>query len=239
MVQPWLERSDLDSPSDPFAEYAINSATWILWGLSGRKYNGVSEITEQYVCRDYDLPLGCAPLDKTRFQNAAGFYGYFVPPQLYGTQAGYGIRFKLRQQPVRKISAVHIGEVLLPSSSYYIRNSSELVISGNYCSSLCDGPLVTYKYGVHPPDSGKLAAIDLANELIKAYNGADCDLPDNVTSVTRQGVSFEIFDPNMFLESGQLGLRSADLFLAVSNPGKAKKPAKVFSPDDPIGYTRR
>ena len=240
MVQPWLEPADLDNPSDPYAEYAINAATYILWGLSGRKYHGVSHITEQYVCPEYDVPLGCSWEDSGSFLNQYGFSSYLVPSYIDIHHQDFGTRFRLRQQPVRKIDTISVGGVVLPSASYVLRNGADVMIQSGSCSSLCEGPIVTYTYGVPPPDAGKLAAIELANELIKGYNNdGDCALPKNTTNITRQNLTITVFDPESFLDKGRLGIYSADLFIAVSNPGRAKKPAKVFSPDYPTGYTKR
>jgi hypothetical protein len=237
MVNPWLELADLDSPSDPYAEYAIDMASFVLWSLSGRKYSGTRTITEQYVCPQSDLPIGCTQIDTNIYYNPAiGVNSYVLPSYLFSTSS-IGTRFKLRQKPVRSISSVHVAGTEIPSGSYYIRNSSELVITT--LASLCEGPLVTYTYGVKPPFAGKLAAIELANNFVRAYNGLECDLPERVQSIQRQGLSIEMLDPEQFLDNNRTGLYKVDLFLQAANPGKSLKPAKVFSPDFPRGYTRR
>ena len=240
MVAHWLDFSDLDSPSDPYAEYAIDTASFILWSLSGRKYTGVRTTTEQYVCPEYDTPTGCYWENERVFVNAAGgFNGFVVPSHLVQTHQSYGTRFRLRRQPVRKIHEISIGGQILPSGSYYIRNRAEAVIEPAQCGGLCDGPLVTYTYGVPPPSAGKLAAIELANELILDYNGdGACNLPSRISDIQRQGISIQIYDPQEFLDKGRLGLFKVDLFLASVNPGRALKPARVVSPDMPRGYHR-
>lgn len=239
MVQPWVELDELDNPSDPYAELAIDSATYILWALSGRKYGGVNTTTEQYVCPQYDLPVGCSWETNEHFYTINGYNGYVVPPHLVTGSQKYGTRFRLRNRPVRKIHSVSIDGQELPSGSYYIRNTSELVISYSYCSSLCDGPEVTYTYGVRPPSLGRLAAIEMANEYVKYFNNEECSLPERVTSVQRKGISIEMYDPADFLDKGRIGLQLADTFIATTNPGRALKPAKVFSPDLPRGYSKR
>jgi hypothetical protein len=72
-----------------------------------------------------------------------------------------------------------------------------------------------------------------AIELIKAWEGDDCALPDRVTSVTRQGISYTILDNQDFLENFRTGIYVIDLFLKTANPAKALAPSKVFSPDMP------
>lgn len=239
MPELWIDIGELDNPSDPYAEYAAYTATYILWALSGRKYHGVSEITEQYVCPEYDIPANCSWVGHNTYRTYSGIYGYISDVTGINHQALH-TRIRLRQQPVRKIVSLHVGGSAIPSANYHVRNASDLVIDSGSCSfSLCDAPEVTYKYGVAPPSAGKLAALDLANELVKGYNGDSCELPSNVVSIQRQGVSIEMFDPADFLDRGRIGLYSVDLFIAVSNPGKAKKPAKIFSPDKPRGITYR
>lgn len=230
MVQPWLEPKDLDNPSDPKAYLAIDSATYILWALSGRKYHGVSEVTEQYVCPDFDLPVGCSWETSRRFLAPQGHYGYVYDRHV----GGMPTRIRLRQQPVRKIVRVEIGGTEIPSANYQIRNSAEIVLAATSCSN----PTITYKYGAPPPVLGKMAAIELANEMLKAYNNdGSCELPKRVSSIQRQGMSIEVYDPAEFLDRGRIGLTLSDFFVASVNPGRAHKPAKVFSPDMPRGYT--
>jgi hypothetical protein len=72
-----------------------------------------------------------------------------------------------------------------------------------------------------------------AIELIKLWEGDDCALPDRVTSVSRQGVSYTILDNQDFLENFRTGIYVIDLFLKTANPAKALAPSKVFSPDIP------
>jgi hypothetical protein len=233
----WIEVGELDNPDDPYADYAAHSATYILWALSGRKYHGVSEITEQYVCPEYDIPANCSWVGHRTYRTADGVFGYIQDGL---NHQSLHTRIRLRQQPVRKIVSLSLGGSAIPSGSYFLRNGSDLVVNTGTCNfSLCDAPEVTYKYGVAPPSAGKLAALDLANELVKGYNGEACELPSNVVSIQRQGVSIEMFDPADFLDRGRIGLYSVDLFIAVSNSAKANKPAKVFSPDKPRGYTLR
>lgn len=237
MPELWIDVGELDNPDDPYADYAVHAATYILWSLSGRKYHGVSTITERYICPEYDIPANCSWVGHQTFRTADGVFGY-VPDGI--NHQALHTRFRLRQQPVRKIVSLSVGGSAVPSGSYSLRNGSDLVVNTGTCNfSLCDSPEVTYKYGVAPPSAGKLAAIDLANELVKGYNGETCELPSNVVSIQRQGVSIEMFDPAEFLDRGRIGLYSVDLFIAVSNPAKANKPAKIFSPDKPRGYTSR
>lgn len=145
---------------------------------------------------------------------------------------------RLRQQPVISVESVtQLGKVLDPVS-YTLRNNAYLV-RANSMPWLLDSfndLTVVYTYGLNPPSAGIRAAIRFANELILAEAGSsNCSLPERITSVSRQGVSMTVMDPQDFLEKGRIGIYEVDLFLAAVNPNKAKKRPKVFSVDQPRG----
>jgi hypothetical protein len=82
--------------------------------------------------------------------------------------------------------------------------------------------------------AGKMAARTLAMEFAKLWAGDDdCQLPQRITSVSRQGVSFTILDNQEFIEELRTGLYAVDLFLKTTNPDNARRKSKVFSPDAP------
>src|SRR5690606_31540367 len=133
---------------------------------------------------------------------------------------------RLRGSPVRKDTRVTRDGVDLPSDTYKIVNGSILQLTGT-SQDVC-GLEVTYTYGVGVPVSGQRAARSLARELVKGWSGSEeCMLPDRVTNVSRQGISFTVMDPQDFLDDGRTGVYEVDLFLRASNPDKARKPARV------------
>jgi hypothetical protein len=82
--------------------------------------------------------------------------------------------------------------------------------------------------------AGRMAARTLALEFAKLWAGDDdCALPQRITSVSRQGVSYTILDQQDFIDELKTGLYAVDLFLKSVNPDKARAKAKVFSPDTP------
>jgi hypothetical protein len=91
---------------------------------------------------------------------------------------------------------------------------------------------VSFTWGQDPPQAGKTAANILATEFIAAVTpGMTCHLPARVTSITRQGVSFTVLDPQTFLNEGRTGIYTVDLFLKAYNPnGQIRRPM-VWSPD--------
>jgi hypothetical protein len=241
-TRPWIDVSELAQPSDPDAQLAIDAASQILFQLSGQKYAGIFEVTEQYTCETTGAPVGC-------YWDAGekAYWNPFVGTWVYVMEPGRGRQnrllegeyIKLRGVPVTEIVSVSIGGSALPSASYELLNASIVGRVGDgYSWGLCSSPVITYRYGVAPPALGRIAARRLANELILSLQGGDCRLPSTVTSVSRQGMSFEIIDPQQFLDGGKLGVYEIDLFLATVNPGKAKKRPRVFSPDMRRPYRR-
>lgn len=58
----------------------------------------------------------------------------------------------------------------------------------------------------------------LAREFVTACAGGTCRLPRTVTQLSRQGVSYQIYDPGQIYTSGKTGLSECDLWLASINP---------------------
>lgn len=109
---------------------------------------------------------------------------------------------------------------------------------GGGCWDPC-GMTVEYRWGVRPPVLGKLAVAALAEQFVKAVVcPEECRLPERITSVSRQGVSFQVFDPQDFMNEGRVGIYSVDMFLKSVNPDRAQKRARVWSPDMPQGRSR-
>lgn len=226
----WVTVSDLDEQyqDSVFAEDAVKAASYLMWVLSGRKYTGVTTTTEHYI--------RFAPLVNTRLiQEASIVYSHIdetIP--LVKPWAANETSIRLRGQPVTQIHAVRngAGGIVDPDDYYLVDHSSvylyrpALIIPADI--------EVTYTYGIDPPVLGKMAARRVATEFIKLWTGSeDCALPERVTSVSRQGVSYTILDSQDFLQEMRLGIYEIDLFLKTVNPNKAQKRSKVFSPDVP------
>lgn len=93
---------------------------------------------------------------------------------------------------------------------------------------------VTYTYGKQPPPLILRAIEVLATEIQKSIDGdTSCALPKRVTSITRQGVSMTILDPQKFFDEGRTGIYEVDLAIVTYNPTRAKARARVFSPAHP------
>lgn len=90
---------------------------------------------------------------------------------------------------------------------------------------------VDYVYG-GPPTAEVQSAIDeLAQQLdLAVTGGAGCKLPERVTNVAREGLTWTVLDPQQFLEGGKTGLYFPDLVISMwGNQVRAR--AKVYSPE--------
>lgn len=241
MTNLWVSPADLETSyaSSVYANEACQVASYILWAMSGRKYSGTTTVTERYY----------TSINSFRYQggSAKDFYPHMVGGRIFNVptedwnDSAYQSdgtsslsRIRLRGRPVHKVHLVRSGYdgKIIAEDAYYLAEHSTLIAykgvpwpPGNV--------EVTYTYGQQPPAAGRAAARILAMELIKSWEGENCALPDRITSVTRQGVSYTVLDSQDFLESLRTGIYAIDLFLKTSNPAKALAPSKVFSPDVP------
>ena len=230
----WATTDDLSESvrTDPRADEAIAASSHILWGLSGRKYSGAHSVVEFYDSRQglgWTGRLGSVQAQAI-LQTAPG-----DPVCL---DCGFPHKMRLRHQPVQRVLSVQINGTLVDPSEYALINRSSLgfPLSRLACGASC--VRVAYIWGVNPPAGGRAACVRMAEQFLLAWNNDDdCRFPTRVTNVTRQGVSWTILDPQDFLNDGRTGLYEVDLFLKTTNPDKARRPARVFSPDLPRAQT--
>lgn len=220
MATLWISAEETIDPTGPYTESAVEFSSLILYKLSGEKYPGVSTTTEVYTAGNSTITTSSAQVIQGNMYNLSR-----------GSSGNRNL--KLRNAPVRSVISVKFMGRVLDPSEYSLRNGSYLVRTNGVPWSL--DPVneleVTYRFGTAPPLSGKRAALRLANEFILSDKGSpNCSLPERISSVARQGVSYTIMDPQEFLSNGKVGIYEVDLFLAAVNPTKAKKRAKIFVP---------
>lgn len=230
----WVVPADLgaDWEDSEYAAEACQAASYLMWTLSGRKYSGTHTVTERYV--------RFTPLINTRLLQEAAVINSRVNKALQIVEPWVmaETRIRLRGQFVKEIITIRnvAGDIVTPDS-YYLVEQGYIQFSEGALIVPADIE-VTYTYGSEPPVMGKMAARRVAIEFIRLWTGdEDCALPQRVTSVSRQGVSYTILDSQDFLQEMRLGIYEVDLFLKANNPNKAQKRAKVFSPD--ISMARR
>lgn len=248
-----VARLGAEAPKDASGQVTLDdsmqAAVELLYSLSGRQYPG----TVSAVVRPTSKPAQVTDMMWNRNLLTAGF-GYafgWNPSWMWGLCAGCGYgagccgptSIGLGRSPIIGINEVMIdGEVIDPSE-YRIDDGKWLV--RQVC---CDGwptcqdmscPLgepntfgVDFKFGQNPPVAGQIAATILASEFYKAATpGLACSLPTRITSITRQGISFAILDPQTFLTDGLTGNYQVDLFIKAYNPNKQIRRPMVWSPD--------
>lgn len=236
----WIQPSELGSYANTeYAQEACETASFLLWAMSGRKYTGEVTVTERYVCAKRAYRLG--PSSKNYYGVLIAGEVYNIPItdfQEYAELVSDGLspesRIRLRGRPVTKIHTVRTrdGRILDPSS-YYLVDHSTIQAAAGVPWTPCNVE-ITYTYGSVIPASGKMAARTLAMEFAKLWAGdEDCALPQRVTSISRQGVSYTLLDSQDFIDDVRTGLYAVDLFLKTVNPDKARAKSRVFSPDVP------
>ena len=239
----WVTPEELGTyTNSDYAYEACKSASYLLWGMSGRKYSGLTTVTERYVS-SYDpyLRSGGSSLtytpvlvDGNIVNIASGGFNRYADDDFQGDGTSANSRVRLRGRKVVKIHTLRDldGNIIEPSKYYLSDHSTILGVPGaGWSPSQVE---VTYTYGTPPPTAGRAAARVLATELVKLYEDDDtCALPQRVTSISRQGVSYTVLDNQDFIDELKTGIYAIDLFLKTVNPDKARARARVFSPDQP------
>lgn len=239
----WVTPEELGThSSSDYAYDACKTASHLLWAMSGRKFSGITTVTERYVSsfdpylrssgstKNYTPVLINGTVENIASNGISGLYGQ----DFQGDGTAASSRLRLRGRKVVKIHTVRqLDGTIVDPSKYYLSDHSVLVgVAGSgWFSSRVE---VTYTYGSPPPTSGRTAARLFATELVKLYENDDtCALPQRVTSISRQGVSYTVLDQQDFIDDGKTGLYAVDLFIKTSNPDKARARSRVFTPDIP------
>lgn len=212
---------------------ACEFATQMLWSQSGRKFHTGTVATERYIVdRTWISPYTLTPVrGSVVYDRDWGVY--IVDPYDWNNR-----KIRLDGVPIKSIGSVTSladGRVLDPSE-YTVINKAFLQLDG----PIPRGIEISYTYGQEPPKTGRMAAKVMATQFFYLWSGREehCSLPDRVTSVTREGVSWVLLDNQDFLDDLKTGIYIVDMFLKSVNPDKARVKAKVFSVDMPRGRRR-
>lgn len=192
----WVDPTTLSTDDPDLAETAAISATYALWRLSGERFHG-----DQCWIDDYRTIRGYCYIQLDHWPVSEVFSVSRV--DLCGDA----------------IAATGIGDVV----ENWCNAGDGLVkvcCGGSEYSTVCgcssQGSIVRvhYKTANNLPPGADRAAYRLAEEYVKAYRGQACSLPERVTSITRQNVSWTILDPQDFLQDGLTGIGPIDQWLA-------------------------
>lgn len=149
--------------------------------------------------------------------------------------------------PVGGVEEVIVDGIVRDPATYRVDDGGYLVsLDPDAPWPLCSDPLagdedegsflVTYYRGAAPNELTRYAAGLLATEFYKACQGGKCRLPAGVTTVARQGVTYEI-QTGLF-ENGYTGIREVDAVIRIYNPHGLKQAPRVLSPDSPARARR-
>jgi hypothetical protein len=229
MVSLWVTPEELNDPAHPRALEVCEAVTYALYNLSGQRFGGVQEVTEWYG-RHGDSCFSC------HAETYVTDNGHLFQPHGHRFFSGEVKGLRTRGTPIVSVDEIYTAKGLLDPTEYQIANRSVIYMTNRSGWNFSQGVTVTYQYGQFPPTLGRLAAHSLANEFLLSLDGdGECRLPDNVTSVSRQGLSFTLTSTASLAALRKTGIYEVDLFLATANPSGAVKKAKVFSPDRPRG----
>lgn len=145
---------------------------------------------------------------------------------------------------VAHVVSVSVDGVFLDPSAFRLdsyRGVPQLVRTDGECWPQCQDMdtgiedvgsfVITYKPGKTLPLAGRMAAGELACDFAKACVGQDCSLPQQLASLSRNGVEVQVVDPTALLEDGLTGLANVDRWIRAVNPARKAARARVYSPD--------
>lgn len=148
------------------------------------------------------------------------------------------------QGPVAEITEITIDGLVLDPSAYRLDRISGrgavLVRTDGECWPECQDMNVSSGTGVFtveyrpgfmlPPDAPYYAG-KLAGEFARSCQGQDCNLPAELTRLTRNGVEVTVLDPNEVPEQLLTGQPEVDRWIRSINPRGLRTRARVLSPD--------
>lgn len=147
--------------------------------------------------------------------------------------------------PVYDVPEVKVDGVVLADDAYRVDNYSLLVrLDGSdwpICNDLNEADTepgtwsVTFRTGVPVPTLGQVAVGQLTEQFTKLLLCDDsCELPFNVTSISRQGVDISILSPDDIFKNKRTGLYLPDLFISTYNPSGLRQRSRAYDIDAPF-----
>lgn len=222
---PLIWPCDPPEGTDEKVAAATAAARELLWARTGRRL-GLCSIVESYEVPGAAL---CA-------------IPYLGDDRLWHLGRPGVARFiLLTQQPVHSVQSVTIDGAVADPSSYRLAGSRLFRVGADWPAQTAaeDAPriVVSYTHGVSLAEGSRwhtLAALamgEVAMEVYRLMCGEACKLPSRAVSVTRQGVTVQLSDPQQYVEQGLLGLPIADQLILATNPTRMRARSRVYSPD--------
>lgn len=243
---------DWDTMPPAVKSAATAWATYILWALTGRRY-GPCSMTLRPCGPKCTGSFGYLVWPVTS-SGVSGAMGPWMIPWIdagvwrnCGCNGGCSCSAPCEialPGPVAAINEVRIDGLVLDPTAYRLdslKGVDVLVRTDGLCWPECQDLTadidevgafaVTYQRGTLVPRAGQIAAGELAREFAKACQGQDCSLPQQLASLSRNGVEVQVMDPTTLLDQGLTGVASADLWIRAVNPARKAQRSRVYSPD--------
>lgn len=239
-VDPACLGDEWDSFTDPIKDRAVALASETLHRLTGYRVGGCP-----ITVRPLAQQVPCAPCGPSVTYYASGSFNPYI--NAFGqwvNNCGAMNHCEIDLPgPVGRVDEVKVDGVALDEADYRIDDGHILTWQGigdcPWTAALLQDPTrpdtedgtmsVTY-LNAYPVDSiGAYAAGIMAAEFARACMGNKCRLPSTVTSITRQGVSFEVISGSF--PGGVTGIREVDTFITLWNPDALRQRSTVWSPD--------
>lgn len=213
---------------DPRVLDAIEDASLVMYYLTGKQFAGTCTATVRPGCLSGACFCGCTPnqvnlgLWPVTQLNSVTYQGVtYEDAELAATFHINDYRYLARND----------GEHFLSGNQWAITGSSEDSVDNGYVFE------ANVDYGIKVPRLLTRATRELACQFMAACCGGDCDLPDNVTSVSRAGVTFDVATASEALRNGKTGVFTVDLAISTFNPSKLQSPSFLWNPN--IEHGRR
>lgn len=253
LCQPWpyVWCGDLAGVNPAVTGHAVMAASEILWSATGNRF-GNCDVAIRPCRKDCTSQWPQDVIWSDGVLTRGGHWGWPWPSLVNGVWLNLACGFcegdcscgpvseVLLSERLQTIVSMTIDGVSIPASGYAVYDGQRLVRSGGGTWPMCQdftvtgGPgtwVINAVFGAPVPKSGEMAVGTLALEIAKMCSGQDCNLPQWVQKVTRQGVSMERLSAKEMFEAGLTGLYLTDLFINTWNPGHIRDRARAYSPD--------
>jgi hypothetical protein len=235
----------------------LRLATDVLYAMTGRQFTGPVTSTLRPCCGTW---LGAQPDDWW------GRTGYPVRPDIiagewYNLPAGpcggcmcmayeCGVpiaRLDLGVYPVTQVAAkidgVEFSAFRIDANRYATRTDGGLWPTVQDLTKADTQPgtwSLTVTHGTPVPASLRSACARLACELTKHARGDDdCAIPLRVTTVSRQGSTYQLANVQELIDKGKTGIYEVDIIVGQLNPDGLRSRPRVASPDTIARRPRR
>lgn len=212
---------------------AVSLAGDVLWALSGRQF-GVCAVSVR-PCPVSPHPGGYGGPVTSYVLSWEGYGWVNVPCACVGRCERSGPRAVHLPGPVRAVDRVVVAGVEVDPSGYILEDNVLYRVGQPWPSQNLGVPLgepgtwsVDYQRGQPVPDGVDRLTGILAREFHASCSGDKCRLPRTVTNVSRQGVTYQVHNPQDIYNNGKTGLPEIDTWLAAVNPQALQQPPAVL-----------